>query len=444
VRGHLTMSKKERECLGVFERVKKGLMKLKEAAEILGKSYRQVRRKYKRYAEQGDEGLVHRGRGRKSNRKYGEKKKKEIIKRYRARYQGFGPTLAAEKLKKEGHEIDHETLRRWLLEEGLWERRRKRGKHRSWRKRRAHFGELVQMDGSPHDWFEGRREGCCLMNMVDDASGVTLANFEEEETTAGAMKLLWKWIEKYGLPMALYTDRKNVYVPEEKAAEKAKLRGEECLTQFGRACKELGIRIIEAHSPQAKGRVERSNGTYQDRLVKELRLERVKDIEEANRLLHGGFIDDLNTKFSVEPREEADYHRDARGYDLNAIFCVEEKRSLTKDWIVRFENNYYQINRKTSVPPAVKRVKVRRYLNDELHINYRGKDVEFTQLPERPVPPVKPARAVRVCRKTKSNIPPSDHPWRRKISHDVEKRRRGSSRSQHSPKTAGRTFTKRD
>ena len=278
------------------------------------------------------------------------------------------------------------------------------------------------------------------MNMVDDASGVTLANFEEEETTAGAMKLLWKWIEKYGIPMALYTDRKNVYVPEEKAAEKAKLRGEECLTQFGRACKELGVRIIEAHSPQAKGRVERSNGTYQDRLVKELRLERVKDIEEGNRLLHGGFTDDLNTKFSVEPREEADYHRSAKGYDLTAIFCVQEERSLTKDWIVRFENNYYQINRKTSVPPAVKRVKVRRYLNDELHINYRGKDVEFIQLPERPVPPVKPpARAARVFRKTKPNIPPSEHPWRKRIS--VKERRRGSSRSQHSPKTDGRQNT---
>jgi len=425
------MSKKERECLGVFQEVRKGKMRLTEAAEVLGKSYRQVRRNYKRYREEGDAGLIHRGRGKKSNRRYGEEIKQQVIERYRERYEGFGPTLAAEKLEKEGHGIHRETLRRWLVGEGLWEKRRKRGKHRSWRKRRGHFGELVQMDGSPHDWFEGRRKECCLMNMVDDAAGVTLSNFEEEETTAGAMKLLWKWIDKYGIPMALYTDRKNVYVPLEEAAEKAKLRGEECLTQFGRSCKELGIRIIEAHSPQAKGRVERNHGTYQDRLVKELRLEGISSIEEANRLLHGGFIDDLNSKFSVAPREEADYHRSAKGYDLNAIFCIEEERSVTKDWIVRFENNYYQISRKSRTPPAVSRVKVRRYLNGELHINYRGKDVEFAQLPARPIPPVKkpPAQA---RGKRKLYVPPSDHPWRTKIRCDVEKRNR-SNRPRRSP-----------
>jgi len=414
------MSKKERECLGVFQRVKRGEMRLREAAEVLGKSYRQVRRKYKRYGAEGDAGLVHRGRGKRSNRKYGEEKKGEVVKRYRERYAGFGPTLAAEKLKKEGQGVDHETLRRWLLAEGLWEKRRKRGKHRSWRARRGHFGELVQMDGSPHDWFEGRREPCCLMNMIDDARGITLSNLEEEETTAGAMTLLWKWIEEYGIPQALYTDRKNVYVASAEAAEKAKLRGEECLTQFGRACKELGIRIIEAHSPQAKGRVERSNGTYQDRLVKELRLEGIQTIEAANRLLHGGFIDDLNRRFAVAAREKADYHRNAKGRDLKAIFCIEEERSLSRDWIVRFANEYYQIQRKTSVPPTVNRVKVRRYLNGELHITYREKDVEFERLPARPAPAAKPPAAPR--QKRKLHIPPADHPWRKKIRCDIEKR----------------------
>jgi len=418
------MSKKERDCLRVLERVKKKEMSLREAGEVLGKSYRQMRRRYKRYRVEGDRGLVHRGRGKESNRKYGSKVKERVISRYEERYLGFGPTLAAEKMNKEGIGVDHETLRRWLIKVGLWHKGRRRGKHRSWRARRSHFGELVQMDGSIHDWFEGRRERCCLMNMVDDATSRTLSNFEEEETTAGAMGLLWKWIEKYGIPRALYTDRKNVYVADEKAAEKAELRGEECLTQFGRACKELGIAIIEAYSPQAKGRVERSNGTYQDRLVKELRLLGIDSIERANQLLHRSFVDELNTKFAVEPSEESDYHRNARGYDLSAILCIQEDRSLASDWIVRFDNCYYQIQRKTGTPPAVRRVKVRRYLNGEIHIQYRGKDVEFKQLPARPSPPVKaPTRAGSAKKRSKPYVPPLDHPWRRSISRAIEKHR---------------------
>lgn len=407
------MSRKERECLKVLERVGKGELKLKEAAELLGKSYRQCRRKYKRYKKEGDRGLVHGGRGRPSNRRIDPVVRGEIIEAYKEKYVGFGPTLAAEKLNKSGQVVDHETLRRWLIEEGLLEKRRKRASHRSWRARRGHFGELVQMDGSPHDWFEGRREKCCLMNMVDDASGVTLSNFEEEETTKGAMKLLWQWIDKYGVPAALYTDRKNVYVPDEKSAERAALRGEQCLTQFGRACVELGIRIIVAHSPQAKGRVERSNGTYQDRLVKELRLQGINTREKANELLHGGFIDELNSKFSIEPRERSDYHRSAKGYDLRAIFCIEERRSVTNDWIVRFENNFYQLESRSS-RPAEKWVKVRRYLDDELHINYRGKDVQYVQLPERPMPPPTPTvnRPVHPHQKRRTG-PGPDHPWRK-------------------------------
>jgi hypothetical protein len=226
------------------------------------------------------------------------------------------------------------------------------------------------------------------------------------------MKLLWRWIDKYGVPAALYTDRKNVYVPDEKSAERAALRGEQCLTQFGRACKGLGIRIIEAHSPQAKGRVERSNGTYQDRLIKELRLEGISTIEKANELLHGGFIDDLNSKFSVEPRESSDYHRSSKGYDLKAIFCIEEQRSVTNDWIVRFENNFYQLQGRSSRPPAVNSVKVRRYLDGQLHINYRGRDIQYVQLAERPVPSPPDNRPVERQKKARTG-PGPDHPWRK-------------------------------
>jgi hypothetical protein len=200
------------------------------------------------------------------------------------------------------------------------------------------------------------------MNMVDDATGETLGRLDEQETTAGAMKLLWSWIDKYGIPAALYTDRKNVYVPDEKAAAKAELSGKEALTQFGRACKSLGIRIIQAHSPQAKGRVERSNGTYQDRLIKELRLEQINDIDSANKLLVESFADNLNQKFAVTPRGKGDFHRSAKGRDLASVFCIEEERSMTDDWIVRYGNSYYQMARQSKQPPTTKKVKVRSYL----------------------------------------------------------------------------------
>lgn len=404
------MSKRERDWLRVLERAGKNQITLREASAIMGVSYRQCLRKNQRYKNEGDKGLIHKGRGRSSNRAVAQETRKAIIARYQERYEDFGPTLAVEKLGKEGWEVDHETLRRWLIKERLWKKRCKRSGHRSRRERRAHFGELVQMDGSHHKWFEDRREGCCLMNMVDDATGQTMSLLDEQETTAGAMKLLWQWIDRYGIPTALYTDRKSVYVPDEKTALKAELEGVEVLTQFGRACKELGIRIIEAHSPQAKGRVERSNGTYQDRLVKELRLEGVSDLAVANRLLSGGFVDELNEKFAVAARETSDFHRSAKGRDLKSIFCIEEDRVLSDDWIVRYGNGYYQMTRQSGRTPTDKKLRVRHYLNGELHFNYRGQDLQYVQLPEKPSPvnKIKPP----VSRAGKTVVPSSDHPWR--------------------------------
>jgi Integrase core domain. len=408
--GDLIMSKGERDWLKVLERVKKKQITLKEASSIMGVSYRQGRRRNRRFKEEGDKGLTHRGRGRASNRSIEGETRKAIIERYQERYEDFGPTLAAEKLGKEGLEVDHETLRRWLIKERLWKKRRRRSAHRSWRERRAHFGELVQMDGSHHKWFEERRSGCCLMNMVDDATGQTMSLLDEQETTVGAMRLLWQWIDRYGIPKALYTDRKNVYVPDEKTARKAEREGVEVLTQFGRACKELGIRIIEAHSPQAKGRVERSNGTYQDRLVKELRLEGISDLGGANKLLSGGFVEELNEKFAVAARETSDFHKSAKGRDLKSIFCIEEDRVLSDDWIVRYGNGYYQMTKKSDRPPTNKKLKVRHYLNGELHFNYRGQDLQYVRLPERPTSEKKIKKLV--SRGGKPVVPSSDHPWR--------------------------------
>jgi hypothetical protein len=416
MRGQLLMSGKERERLKVFARVKRGELQQKEAAVLCQLEYRYLRRLYQRYCEQGDRGLVHQGRGRPSNRAKTGEFKAAVLARYQERYPDFGPTLAAEKLALDGQVIDHETLRGWLIKAGLWQKRRKRAKHRSWRERRAHFGELVQMDGSHHKWFEERAAKCCLMNMVDDAQGTTQSWLAEEETIFAAMGVLWQWIALYGIPQSLYTDKKNVYVVDEKTREKAADSGEEVFTQFGRACQQLGIKIITAHSPEAKGRVERNHGTYQDRLVKEFRLAEISTIDAGNQFLREGYCAELNQKFAVAPRSAVDFHRSAKGYDLASIFCIEEERSLSADWIVRFENQFYQLQpaRKTSV--AKGKVRVRRYLNGELHFCYAQRDLAYTLLPERPkaktVVKVKNKNRRRALAIGAQSVPPTNHVWR--------------------------------
>jgi hypothetical protein len=411
--GHLVMSRKERERLKVFARVKRKELTLKEAAELTGLSYRHCRRSYKRQQEEGDRGLIHRSRGRPSNRGPDPTFKSQVLTRYREQYPDFGPTLAAEKLTADGYEVDHETLRRWLLADGLWQRRRKRGKHRSWRARRAHFGELVQLDGSHHEWFEKRADRSCLMRLIDDATNKREGHFAAEETIFAAMKVLWQWIDSYGIPRALYTDKKNVYVVDEKTRKRAADSGEEVLTHFGKACKKLGIEIIRAHSPEAKGRVERSHGLDQDRLVKELRLADVSTIAAANEFLASGYSAQINDKFAVTAQAKADYHRSAKGYDLAAIFCIEEQRSLTVDWMVRFENQFYQLQPPPQRQPARGKVLVQRYLDGSLHFRYQQRELSYTLLPERPQPPAKVHKRKRPSETIMDKyVPPANHPWR--------------------------------
>jgi transposase len=247
------MSSKELKRLGVLGRVEKEALKLVNAAEILGLSYRQMKRIWRRYQEEGAEGLQHRSVGRESGRRKAKKFRAKVLRLVRQKYSGevgerFGPTLAAEHLGSEdGMEVHPETLRRWMLSEGLWSRMRKRRTHRKRREARAHFGELVQLDGSFHEWYEQRGPKGCLMNLVDDATATTLARIGVEETIWTAVGVLRQWIEQYGVPVALYTDWKTVYVKE--ASEQQLLRGEASVTQFGRMCGRLGIRIIAANSP---------------------------------------------------------------------------------------------------------------------------------------------------------------------------------------------------
>jgi hypothetical protein len=324
-----------------------------------------------------------------------------VLDKYRLRYTGFGPTFASEKLREQGHDVDHETLRRWLIEDGQWFKRRKRALHRGWRERKAHFGELVQMDGSPHRWFGLAHPAACLMNMVDDARGVTLARMSEEETTESAMRVLWRWIERYGIPQALYTDRKSVYITEREPTVEEQLAGTIPLTAFGKACQRLSITIIAAHSPQAKGRVERNHGVYQDRLVKELALQGITTIEGANALLDNGFVDGLNARFARPAAHETDFHRPVPDrMNLADIFCWEQERAVQNDWTLRHANRRYQIEKSSRPLPRPKdKAVVRTRLDGSIALLYRGAPLDYHILPLQALqtppkaPPAKPAPA---------------------------------------------------
>ena len=417
--GHLVMSAKERRRKVEFEGVREGRMTLKEAAAKLGLSYRQCRRSYKRFCEEGDSGLVHRRRGQRSNRAKPEAFKREVLDLCRERYEGFGPVLMMDKLAEDGYRVARETLRVWLLEEGLWLPRRKRARHRQRRDRKEHFGELVQMDGSHHEWFGKGQPPICLMDMVDDATGTSIALMDEEETTELAMKTLWLWCERYGIPKALYVDHKNVFVTDREPTLEEQLAGQESLTEFGKACRKLGIEIIAANSAQAKGRVERKHGVYQDRFVKELRLKGITTIAEANELLQNGFVEMLNRKFSRPAKSSADFHRPIEaGCELREVFCFEKVATVSNDWTVRCENRFYQILKQNNpLPRPRQKVTVRRLLDGEIQLLYHDTKLAFKEIlpPSSPLRYTEPAapRPEKTEVKKPKHKPASDHPWRR-------------------------------
>jgi hypothetical protein len=413
--GHLVMSAKERRKKVEFEGVGEARMTIVDASEKLGLSYRHCRRSYKRFREQGDAGLVHRSRGRTSNRAKPPEFREAVLARYRERYEGFGPVLATEKLAEDGYEVGRETLRGWLLEEGLWQPRRKGVRHRQKRERRAHFGELVQIDGSHHEWFGEEKGFFCLMDMVDDATGESLALMAGKETTELAMRALWLWCERYGIPKAIYADRKNVFVTKREPTQDEQLAGKKPLTRFGKVCEKLGIRIITARSPQAKGRVERKHTVYQDRFVKELRLQNIDTIEGANELLRNGFEQGLNHKFARQPQSETDFHRPVpQGLKLGEIFCFEKTATVTNEWTLRCEKRFYQILKHNEPMPRPRhKVTVRRLLDGSIQLLYRDKKLRFKEIaaPEAPLRYSKPA-APRPLAPKKKHKPAPDHPWR--------------------------------
>jgi hypothetical protein len=411
------MSKGELSRVGVLARVKSGELTLVDAAKLLRRSYRQVKRIWKRYQEEGGRGLKHRSAGEKSNRSKAKKFREKVLRTVRKKYSGevgerFGPTLASEHLASEDQiEVHPETLRRWMLADGQWSRARKRRVHRRRRERKEHFGELVQMDGSFHEWFEKRGPEGCLMNLVDDATGTTLALLGEQETIWTAVRVLQRWIESHGVPLALYTDWKNVYVRE--PTSKEILNGITPKTHFGRMCERLGIEIIAASSPQAKGRVERNHGTHQDRLVKKMRRKNIRTYEAGNQYLEGEYLEEHNERFARTAASAVDYHRKAPSQKiLEDVFRLETERVISNDGVVRYQNRLLQVkNQGRRTAPPQSKVVVCEWENGRLDVRYRGQSLNWEEIPELPKPTVNKARTIAPVRPP--NRPRADHPWRK-------------------------------
>jgi Helix-turn-helix domain len=428
------MSKRELGRVEVLARVKSGELRVVDAGVLLRLSYRQTKRLWKRYEEEGAVGLKHRSAGRRSNRAYGEKFRRRVLGLVREKYGGavgerFGPTLAAEHLAWEDEVVvDAETLRRWMLAEGLWSRERRRRRHRRRRARKEHFGEMVQMDGSFHAWLEERGPEGCLMDLVDDATNTTLARLGEEETIWAAAGALRAWVERYGVPQALYVDWKNLY--KRGATAQERLRGEEPLTQFGRMCAQLGIELRAANSPQAKGRVERIHGTHQDRLVKKLRRQNLASHTQANAYLQGEYLAEHNRRFARVAARPEDYHRRApRAAELDRIFRLESARVISDDWVVRYDNRFFQLEPQSRhYAPARGKVVVGEGPEGRVDIEYRGHAVRWREIAA-PVPPrvaeARPAseQARATPRRARRKwVPPPDHPWRQGARRGVERK----------------------
>jgi transposase len=424
--GRTSMSLKELKRAEVLARVRAHTLSLRDASTLMGLSYRQTRRVWKRFRRGGAIALRHRSAGRRSPHRKRAAFKHRVLTLIRRHFLGdehhepFGPTLIAEHLLEEYQlHVDAETVRRWMLAQGLWRRSRQAPKHRRRRECKAHFGELVQLDGSFETWLEDRGPQGCLMDMVDDATNRVGLRFEPQETIWGAVRSLRAWIEHYGIPQALYTDWKNVYVRKPTEAELA--TDEPARTQFGRMCARLGIRIIAASSPQAKGRVERGNGTHQDRLVKKLRRVGIADYDTANQFLERSYVPGHTARFSRPPVSPDDFHTPVPpGVDLDQVFRLETTRTVTHDWVVRYDNRLLQLERQGRFyPPAHSAVVVCEYEDGHLEIWYRERRVAWTEITgtaRRPTVPqdnrtTSPSDSGR--RLPARRRPAADHPWRR-------------------------------
>ena len=399
------MSVQELKRVHVIRQVMNKALRQREAGEVLGLTTRQVRRLVQRVRAEGDAGLVHRSRGTPSNRQYQPALKVRALRLYAKHYGDFGPTLAAEKLaERHGITLSAETLRGWLRATGVTHFQRRQQPHRAWRARKAHRGELVQVDGSHHDWFEGRGPRCVLMAYIDDASSQVSARFYAYEGTIPALDSFRRYVLDYGLPLALYTDQHTTYKSSAQPTVDEQLADCQPYSQFERALAELGVPVIHAHSPQAKGRVERLFKTLQDRLVKDLRLAGRTTLETANRFLET-WLPRYNQQFAVPPAQPADLHRPRPAHrDLDRSLCVKTTRVLRRDWPVAHHGQLYQIRDHIRAT----QVQVEERIDGTMRITHHGQPLTYQVIAARPCKTAEPEtrRLPRPPVKPRAN-----HPW---------------------------------
>ena len=427
----LQMSQQEQARSEVMRLYNDGYIKQKEAARRMGLSTRQVRRISKAYRLRGCHALVHGNRGRASNRKIGVETKQQALALVTQHYSDFGPTFASEKLaEKHGITVSVETLRQWMIELGVWTSKCKRQqRNHPMRERRPRFGELVQIDGSPHDWFEGRSPKCTLIVFIDDATSQLLdLQFSPSETTQAYMTSLRRYLKHHGRPVALYSDRHSIFTVNKEDS----VSGEQ-VTQFGRALKTLDIEAIKANSPQAKGRVERANQTLQDRLVKEMRLAGIANIEEGNNFLTE-YMQMHNSKFAVKAASDEDAHRPVlhSEEELDLIFSIHHKRKLTKDLSLQYNNTVYQLTIK-GIGYAMRGtiVTVCEDFTGKVTVLYQGKVQAYATYKRGEKPqPVADEKTINQLvaqtietQKTRPKYKPDiDHPWRKATLPPSQKR----------------------
>lgn len=402
--GIITMKQEEIRRLYIVRQVLDKRLRQTEAADKINLSYRQTKRITKRVREEGNKGIVHKSRGKPSHNRIALRVKNKIINLCRDKYKGFGPTLATEKLFEiEKISISDETLRNWLTQEGLWQRRRKTKKYRQWRERKHHFGEMIQWDGSHHAWLESRGPECVLIGQIDDATNKKSGQFYDYEGTLPAFLSLKRYIKRYGIPHSIYLDRHTTYKSSKKPTIEDELNNREFLSQFERAAKELSISIIHANSAPAKGRIERSFRTDQDRLIKEMRLAGINTVEEANHFLKS-YWPKHNKRFSVKSLKEANLHRPLpEDIDLDSILCQKTERILRNDFTIQHDKKLYQILDKA----IGKKVIVEERTSGRRYITYNGRRLKYKQIQAR----LKEDKVKPKLRKISK--PSLVHPWKK-------------------------------
>ncbi|MFA6316600.1 MAG: ISNCY family transposase [Elusimicrobiota bacterium] len=419
----INLSMREIDRLRVIRDFLDGRVPQQQAAEQLKLGARQVRRLCRRVKAQGARGIRHGLRGRPGNHQLASGLLERALKLVAAHYHDFGPSFANEKLlERHGLHLSTPTLRKGMVAEGLWRPKRHKPFHRAWRPRRACVGELTQVDGSDHDWFEGRGPRCALITFVDDAtSGVLLGRFAKAEDTLTLMRLAKEYFRRYGRPQAFYVDKDSIYKVNRQADLDEQLRDEQPMTQFTRAMDELGIGVICAHSPQAKGRVERGFKTHQHRLVRELRLAGVSSMEEGNRFLDQDYLGGHNVRFAVEAANATDAHRKLlAAHRLDQILSLRSERTMNNDYTLRYVNKFFQVleHQPVRIRPG-DRVQVEVRLDGTTHLRFKDAYLNFKPIEKRPYQPYLQARPSRAKQrehpeaKGVGSTPAKDHPWRR-------------------------------